>query len=349
MKTTYLKISQTTNPAELDVLLQPAAEVIKRGGLVAFPTETVYGLGANALDEAAVRAIFDAKQRPADNPLIVHLAEATDMSKYARQIPEMAGQLAAKFWPGPLTLVLEKADVIPLLVTAGSNTVTLRVPKHPIAQALMRLAGVPIAAPSANTSGRPSPTMAEDVRADLDGKIDLIIDGGPTDVGVESTVLDLVLDPPTILRPGKITIEDLRPLLPNVQLLSDMKKISQESLPVRSPGLKYKHYSPNSTVVLIHAKDEASWVAKVNEFVSIAAQKNQQVAIISQFAEPQPLSAHHLILSDASNYAHQLFHAFRQFEQQQVSLILVQAIPETGLGRAVMDRLTRAADEEIWV
>ncbi len=355
MHTKYLQISPAATSAELRDQLAEAAAIIRGGGLVAFPTETVYGLGANALDPLAVKKIFAAKQRPADNPVIIHIAEVTELAKYAVRIPEKAWELATAFWPGPLTLVLPKAEIIPLEVTAGSQTVTVRLPANPIARTLIELAGVPIAAPSANTSGRPSPTIAQHVLHDLDGQVDLIIDGGPTEVGVESTVLDLVLEPPTILRPGQVTFEQLEPYLPDLQTLSALgdstgiSLLTNSTRPVRSPGLKYKHYSPSSTVILIHANSTAEFEHKVQELLEIAASKNQAVGILSLDELTHQFSPHQVSANTPATYAHILFDTFRQFEMHQVQLILAQAIPTAGVGRAVMDRLTRAADEEVWV
>ncbi len=343
-KTIYLKIS---NHEPLASQLQDAAEIIKRGGLVAFPTETVYGLGANALDSDAVRSIFVAKNRPSDNPIIVHIAEVADLEKYATRVPEIAHQLIKKFWPGPLTLVLEKSENIPFAVTAGSQTVTLRLPSHPIARELIKLAGVPIAAPSANTSGRPSPTTAQHVLQDLDGKVDMILDGGPTNVGVESTVLDVTVQPPMLLRPGEVTFEELQNFIPDLQLLSQLN--AAENQVVRSPGLKYQHYTPNSSIILVHAKSKESFQQKAKELVQAAKLRSEKVAVLSLDELDETLSSLQLATKTPAQYAHLLFEAFRNFELQGVDLIVAQAIPAQGVGRAVMDRLTRAADQEIWL
>ena len=343
-KTKYLKIDESKNLSEQ---LQEAADIIRNGGLVAFPTETVYGLGANALNAEAVKSIFAAKNRPADNPVIVHIANQNDLSRYAIEVPNIAKTLIHAFWPGPLTLVLRKSAEIPMEVTAGSETVTIRFPDHKIAQELIRLAGVPIAAPSANTSGRPSPTTAQHVLQDLDGKVDLIIDGGPTNVGVESTVLDITSQPPLLLRPGQVTFEELQAFLPDLQLLTQLT--AEENVTVRSPGMKYKHYSPKSTVLLIHAHDRATFEKKVREVLSSEKHQLQKIGVLSLDELSEKFSPYQVSAKTPSKYAHILFDIFRNFEEQEVELILVQAVPATGVGRAVMDRLTRAADEEVWI
>lgn len=343
MKTKIITIQSNQ---DLEFQLQEAAEIIKKGGLVAFPTETVYGLGANALDSSAVKSIFIAKGRPSDNPVIIHIANPTEISKYAKEIPEVAFTLAKKFWPGPLTLVLKKREIIPSEVTAGASTVTIRLPDHKIAQTLIKLAGVPIAAPSANTSGRPSPTTAQHVLADLDGKVDLVIDGGPASVGLESTVLDLILEPAMVLRPGQVTFEELQHYLPNLQTLTQL--VSSENI-VRSPGMKYKHYSPKSAVVLIHAQSTEAFENKVKEFIAARVTTTEKIAILSLDEIHEKLTPYQISAQSPSDFAHILFNVFRNFEQQQIDVILVQAIPAYGVGRAVMDRLTRAADEEFFV
>ena len=230
-----------------------AARVLKRGGLVAFPTETVYGLAANALDAESVKKVFEAKGRPADNPLIVHIAEKEQVYRLAKKVPEKAEKLMDKFWPGPLTIVLEKSRVVPKATTGGRNTVAVRMPDNRIALALIREAGVPLAAPSANSFGKPSPTSAEHVFQDLCGKIDVILDGGNTDIGVESTVLDLTTDPPTLLRPGGITLEKLKTVLDRVRMHPAAKGKKTRAV-AKSPGMKYKHYAPNADVILVEGR-----------------------------------------------------------------------------------------------
>jgi len=233
------------------------AEVIRAGGLVAFPTETVYGLGADALSDSAVARIFEAKERPRGNPLIVHLADAAVLESVAARVPPRARDVAARFWPGPLTLVLPRASTVPLITTGGLDTVAARVPSHPVALALIEASGRPIAAPSANRSGRPSPTRAGHVRDDLDGRIDMILDGGPTPVGVESTVLDMTTEPPMLLRPGGVTLEQLRDCLGEVAVL----KGDDEEATGRSPGLRYRHYAPRAQVIVVDRETGEAVVA----------------------------------------------------------------------------------------
>ncbi len=242
METLILKIDPN-NPDMNKIKL--AATVIRNGGLVAFPTETVYGLGANALDDEAVQKIFIAKNRPIDNPVIVHIANIDDLYMLAEKIPEEALKLASRFWPGPLTLLLKKSELVPDITTANLDTVAIRMPNHPIALALIKESEVPIAAPSANLSGRPSPTTAEHVIRDLNGKIDVIIDGGDVTFGVESTVLDLTSEPPYILRPGPVTIEEIKTVIKNVEVHPVAKAEKPiETVIAKSPGVKYRHYAP---------------------------------------------------------------------------------------------------------
>ncbi|MDC8437743.1 MAG: threonylcarbamoyl-AMP synthase, partial [Candidatus Nitrosotenuis sp.] len=230
--------------------MRRAASIIRRGNLVAFPTETVYGLGADALNAKAVKKIFVAKGRPADNPLIVHVSDKESVNDLARDIPQLAEKLISRFWPGPLTIVLKKSKMVPKVTTGGLDTVAIRMPKNKIAQALIREAGTPIAAPSANFFGRPSPTLAKHVLDDLDGRISAIIDGGRTRIGIESTVIDLTRKTPMLLRPGGVTLEELHSAIGRVDVHPILKGKKSE-LVHRSPGMKYKHYSPDAHVILI--------------------------------------------------------------------------------------------------
>lgn len=318
-------------------VIAEAATIIRAGGLVAFPTETVYGLGANALDESAVRKIFAAKGRPSDNPLIVHLAEVAEAEKYA-SLPDSAvvQKLADKYWPGPLTLVLQKKSVIPSVVTAGLATVSVRVPDHPVAQALIRAAGVPIAAPSANISGRPSPTDAPHVLMDLDGKVDLILDAGPVKWGVESTVLDLTTDTPTILRPGAITQEMLKEQLPLVEI--ERKTLN---LTPKAPGMKYRHYAPKC-VVHILLSPVTDQVLDQLEQVALAEGKKVGVVLLSFMKVPASLTFFQM--KSIEEYAAQLYRVFREADSQQLDVLYVEEVDESGLGRAIMNRVKKAAE-----
>ena len=245
MKTGYYKV----DPQKPDIrILSQAADVLKKGGLVAFPTETVYGLGANGLDPNAVAGIFAAKGRPSDNPLILHISQASEVEKLALEVPPNARALMDKFWPGPLTLVLPRAKAVPDIVTGGLDSVGIRLPDSVVARELIGLAGVPLAAPSANTSGRPSPTTGQDVLADLAGKINMVIDAGPCGIGVESTVVDCTTPVPTLLRPGGVTVEMLIDVLGEVRIDASL---SNSHLVPKSPGMKYTHYAPAAEMFLV--------------------------------------------------------------------------------------------------
>ncbi len=317
-----------------DAAIARAAQIIRSGGLVAFPTETVYGLGADALNEDAVRKIFIAKERPFDDPLIVHIAAAQQLLLLARHIPQRAWELVKKFWPGPLTLVLPKTERVPAVTTGGLETVAVRMPGHPIARQLIELSGCPIAAPSANRFGRPSPTTAQHVLEDLDGRIELILDGGPTPIGVESTVLDLTQDPPMILRPGGVTLEVLQEILGEVRLLSSAKSEAAK----RSPGTRWRHYAPRAQLVLAEP-------AELEQIVRELLKDGKRVGVmISQGrlpCSPDRLSVIHMP-SDLSEYARLLFRVLRELDAHGVDVIVVEAVEEHGLGRAIMDRLRKA-------
>jgi len=317
-----------------EAAIRRAADVIRAGGLVAFPTETVYGLGADALSEPAVARIFEAKERPRGNPLIVHLANAAALDSVAARVPSRARDAAARFWPGPLTLVLPRAGTVPLITTGGLETVAARVPAHPVARALIEASGRPIAAPSANRSGRPSPTRAEHVREDLDGRIELILDGGPTPVGVESTVLDLTTEPPLLLRPGGVTIEALRDCLGPVDVLGS----DDEEAAGRSPGLRYRHYAPRAQVIVVDAgtgeRVVAPWL-EAGRPVALMAQRSVSLEHPGLRVRTMP--------DDLRAYARDLFAALRELDSTGVEAIFVETVTEEGMGLTIMDRLRRAA------
>ncbi len=343
MKTTeMLTLDPQHPPAEL---IARAADIIRRGGLVAFPTETVYGLGANAQDAAAVRGIFAAKERPAYDPLIVHLCSAEALPLVARDIPPVAWELAARFWPGPLTLVLPRHPQVPYEVTAGGETVAVRVPAHPVAQALIRAAGVPIAAPSANRFGRVSPTRASDVWHDLAGRIDLILDGGPTQVGVESTVLSLVTSPPLLLRPGGVPREALEAVLGPVQLL---QRPVTEGERAAAPGTLLQHYAPRAQVTLYRGPEAALHQALRSEAQRLHAQ-GVRVGLLIAREDVAPLRDVPAVsgvagsLADLEEVARHLFATLRALDEAGAQVILARDFGEAGLGLAIRDRLTRAA------
>jgi L-threonylcarbamoyladenylate synthase len=326
MRTLFLKADEAA--------IRRGAEVIRSGGLVAFPTETVYGLGADALSGSAVGRIFEAKERPRGNPLIVHLASAAALESVASRVPPQARAAAARFWPGPLTLVLPRANAVPLVTTGGLETVAARVPSHPVALALIEASGRPIAAPSANRSGRPSPTRAEHVREDLDGRIEMILDGGPTPVGVESTVLDMTTEPPMLLRPGGVTLEQLRECLGEVSVLTG----DGEGAAGRSPGLRYRHYAPRAQVILIDPGTGESAVApwlEAGRPVALMVRRPVALARPGLMVKTMP--------EDLEAYARDLFSAIRDLDSAGVEGIFVEAVPPAGLGVTIMDRLRRAA------
>jgi L-threonylcarbamoyladenylate synthase len=321
-----------------------AAAILRSGGLVAFPTETVYGLGANALETAAVRGIFEAKCRPADDPLIVHLADAGELERVA--IPDDASLvLGRRFWPGPLTLVLRKQPTVPAEVTAGLDTVAVRVPAHPVARELLRAAGLPVAAPSANRFGRPSPTRAQHVLDDLEGRIDAVIDGGPTNVGVESTIVEVASTTPRLLRPGGLAAEDIEGVL-GVPLLTAG---AARSGPQTAPGLLPMHYSPRTALTLIVGPSAAARARLVRD-VEGALGGGQRVGVLALEEDlPALASGAHLEVvgawSDPAATAQRLFDAVRALDAANLDLIYARELadPTVGLGRALGDRLRRAA------
>lgn len=314
------------DPAHPDTdALDEAAAVLRSGGLVAFPTETVYGLGADAMSEAAVRRVYAAKGRPGDNPLIVHVESLAAASKVAAWIPPLARELAEQWWPGPLTLVLEADPGVPTATTGGLATVALRVPDHPVALALLQSAGLPVAAPSANRSGRPSPTTAQHVMDDLGDAVDVILDGGDCGVGVESTVVDARGETPIVLREGAVTREQLG-------LTAGPDPGADPSL---SPGTRYRHYAPSCAVEIVATGDGAARASAI-------ASTGRRVGLIgfSRAAAPvHPLAQ----VRDAEAMARCLYSALRAAEAAELDVVVVEAVAEVGIGRAVMDRLRRAA------
>jgi len=320
--TKIIKINPN-NPEQEKITI--AAEALKLGKLVAFPTETIYGLGASAFNEQAIKNIFLAKGRPGDNPLIVHIAKRQDLNDLDIDVHANAEKLIKKFWPGPLTIIFKKSAEIPYSVTAGLETVAIRMPSNKISLELIKKAG-PIAAPSANLSGRPSPTSANHVITDLNNKIDIIIDGGNCEIGLESTVLDLTTKTPTILRPGAITLEQLKEVLGNVELAS---KSSQ----VKSPGMKYTHYAPTSKVILADKKD-------IQKIIDLERKNKKKVGVIafSQFNADD-----NFVASSPQSLAKNLFSFFRELESAGMDIIIVENVEEKGIGLAIMNRLNKAA------
>ncbi len=344
MKTLYLRV-QTPHPE--DPAIQACVRVLRRGGLVAFPTETVYGLGADALEPEAVAKIFKAKGRPADNPLIVHAADADRAFELASDVPGEARRLADAFWPGPLTMVLPRADHVPLETTAGLDTVAVRVPAHAVALAFLVAYGSPIAAPSANVSGRPSPTKASHVLQDLDGKIDAVLDGGPTGVGVESTVLDVTVRPPRILRPGGVTEEALTKALGAVTGPSKAPHGETDIKEARSPGMKYRHYAPKAEAVAVHGSPAD--VARALTNLRNVQRKSKPGFLISRetlrlarWSESDPTVYVLGQRTDVEEAARRFYDGLRQLDHAGVAEIYIEAYPAVGLGVALYDRLVRA-------
>ena len=310
--------------------LEEAARLLLEGRLVAFPTETVYGLGANAMDEAAVKSIYAAKGRPSDNPLIVHIAHRSQVADFAREVPAEAKVLMDHFWGGPLTIILKKKPGVPDVVTAGLDSVALRLPSHPVANCLLRLCGAGIAAPSANLSGKPSPTAAKHVMQDLDGRVDMVIDGGRADFGIESTVIDLSGQKPQILRPGAVTLEQVQELLPSACYGG-----GGEGVP-KSPGMKYTHYAPNAKVVM---------VGDMAALGPVLEKETGKTGLLAFDGAASGLKAD-VVLSagrDNADYAARLFYLLREFDERGVDVIYAQKPAAGGIGYGVQNRLSKSA------
>jgi L-threonylcarbamoyladenylate synthase len=330
--------------------LERCAQIIKSGGTVAFPTETVYGLGANALDPTAIEKIFLAKGRPSDNPLIVHVARADEVKPLIKYIPEKAVKAMECFWPGPLTIVFEKSDLIPEAITGGLSTVAIRVPSHPIALKLIELAGIPIAAPSANLSGKPSPTKGEHVVDDLTGKADAIIIGGNCTVGVESTVLDMTGEIPVILRPGGVTKEMLEEVLGTIEWDAALDEGYSEKSQPKSPGMKYTHYAPKAQVFIIKGQEDKT-TQKIKELIRQYKKEGKKIGIIC-FDETDLFYENVLVKSMGSKaelhtVAANLFSILREFDETDTDVILAEAVVNIGLGQAIMNRLIKAAGYKV--
>lgn len=325
--------------------LKEAGKVISDGGLVAFPTETVYGLGANALDEDAVKKIFIAKGRPQDNPLIVHVADF-DIHSLVEEVPETAHKFMRNFWPGPLTIILNKACLIPDATSAGLRSVGIRMPSNIIARELINSAGVPIAAPSANISGRPSPTEVERCIEDLDGKVDFILGGGSCEVGLESTIVDCTVTPPCVLRPGGITLSMLREVEPSTYIDPGIMKKPEADFAPKAPGMKYRHYAPKAPLKIVQG-DFQKTIAKINEIVQNSVDENKRVGILATDETKNYYPKGKVISlgsrNNISEIGKNLFEALRSFDDAKVDLILSEAFEEDELGTAVMNRLKKSA------
>lgn len=330
--------------------LEEAAHILRGGGLVAFPTETVYGLGADATNPSAVADIFAAKERPYSDPLIVHLASASALAHVATEVPDEAHMLAERFWPGPLTLILPRAEAIPAVVAAGGATIGVRVPAHPVALALLHAADVPVAAPSANRFMHTSPTTAEHVLADLDGRIDCVLDAGPTTVGVESTVLDVLARPPRILRPGGVTLEALREVLPDVQGPATPQRQRQDEAPrlALAPGQLERHYAPRTRLVVFDARGEVALPA-IRAEAEAALARGERVGALLPDDEADALALPDVTIArlgssdDLPAISRTLYAALRTLDDQRLDIILTHTFGVEGLGLALWDRLRRAA------
>lgn len=330
--------TQLLTPKDID----RAAQILRSGGLVGIPTETVYGLGANGLDPVAVSSIFRAKGRPQDNPLILHIPDPSWLERYCRDIPEAAWRLAKRFWPGPLTMILRRRPVVPDEVTAGLDTVGMRCPAHELCRAVITAAGVPVAAPSGNTSGRPSPTSVGDMLEDMDGKIDAILDGGDCQVGVESTIIDVTETPPRLLRPGGVPLEELRDVLGEIDIDPAILRPMGEGERPRAPGMKYRHYAPKAPVIVVKGSPARS-AAYILEHLSPTYWDG--VICFDEFADWYPGHPVERLggAVDCWENARRLFHALRAMDEAGVKRIWAQSPGTAGMGLAVVNRLDKAA------
>lgn len=334
---------------QAEAVLETAGTILKKGGLVAFPTETVYGLGADGLNEDASKKIYAAKGRPSDNPLIIHITNMEALEKIVKEVPEVARVVAEKYWPGPLTMIFKKADCVPYGTTGGLDTVAVRMPVHEIARGVIDAGGGYIAAPSANTSGRPSPTTAEHVREDLEGKIDMIVDGGSVDIGVESSILDVTVTPPMILRPGAITKEMLEELIGEVAVDQTLIKPDSKIVP-KAPGMKYRHYAPKAELTIVEGcMDEV--IAKINQMARDKMNEGFKIGIIGTEESVGNYTQGDIkcvgTREDEATIANHLYGILREFDTDKVDYIYSESFDRDGIGSAVMNRLLKAAGHHV--
>ncbi|MBE5915350.1 MAG: threonylcarbamoyl-AMP synthase [Pseudobutyrivibrio ruminis] len=342
----------STEPLDMKCIKE-AGKILIDGGLVAFPTETVYGLGGDATDKEASKKIYAAKGRPSDNPLIVHIAEFKQLESIAKDLPDTAAKLANAFWPGPLTMVVNKNDVIPYETTGGLDTVAVRMPNNPVALALIKESGCMIAAPSANTSGRPSPTKASHVYEDLSGKIDAILDGGEVDIGLESTIVDLTEDVVTILRPGYINMEMLKQVVGEVRIdpgiVYNDKGTSSGARP-KAPGMRYKHYAPKGDLTIISGAEDVV-ISTINHKAREAIKNGSKVGIIATSETANRYTDGQVLIigdrSDEGSIAHNLYDILRQFDELNVDIIFSESFATPNMGQAIMNRLLKAAGQKV--
>ena len=343
----YYNWKDKTNTEELKVV----CNLIRNGELVIFPTETVYGIGANALDECAVGKIFVAKGRPSDNPLIVHLASKSKIEEVAQNITEMEQKLIDNFMPGPFTIILERKPNIPDIVTAGLNTVAVRIPENVIARGIITFSGCPIAAPSANISGKPSGTNIEDIRKELEGKVSAIVDGGETQIGLESTVVKVIDEIPVILRPGKVSPEDIEKVAGNVRIDKNIFQPAKKDEQVESPGMKYRHYAPESDCLLVYCENDLDQVFYLKKFVK-EYQGNVVVIGFEEHREKLILDDERFISMgnkfDLDNFAKNIYSALRKADKIKPKIILIEGVRKQGIGYAIMNRLIRTCQNNIF-
>ena len=351
MDTKVVVIDEKNIDEKAQQALVEAGEIISGGGLVAFPTETVYGLGGDALNPDSSRKIYAAKGRPSDNPLIVHVSRFEDLEKIVKEIPEAARKLADAFWPGPLTMIMQKNDRVPLETTGGLNTVAIRMPNNKIALELIERSGGFIAAPSANTSGRPSPTVARYCVEDLSGKIEMIIDGGQVGIGLESTIVDLTSEVPMILRPGYITHEMLEGILGEVAIDRTIIDGNSKERP-KAPGMKYRHYAPKGQLTIVQGAQDAV-IAYINEKSDEARREGKRVGVIGTDTTSSLYRAD-VVKSvgsrdDVRSVAHELFKVLREFDDEEIDVMFSESFDESGIGQAIMNRLLKAAGHNVIV
>ncbi len=349
MNTIIAQITQ--DPLENEKIFAQAGEILRAGGLVAFPTETVYGLGGDAFDEDAARKIYAAKGRPSDNPLIVHIADKADLYKLSREVTKEAELLSEKFWPGPLTMILKKQPSVPSTITGGLDTVAIRMPVHKTAMEMIKASGVYVAAPSANLSGKPSPTRASHCIHDLKGRVDMIIADDTVDIGVESTIIDLSSEVPTLLRPGYITLEQLQEVLGHVEVDPAIKgAVVPDGVVPKAPGMKYKHYAPDASLSIVEGEPDAV-VAKINELVAEGMKAGKKVGVMAteETKGRYPEGIVRIVGShkDEATVAHNLFAVLREFDELKVDLIYSEGFSTEAVGTAVMNRLIKAAGHTI--
>lgn len=344
MKTLFWSVDKNVDKEDSYSHIQQAADTLRKNEVVAFPTETVYGLGGNAKDDAAIKKIFEAKGRPSDNPLIIHIANKNQLEELVEEIPEKAERLINAFWPGPLTIIFrQKEGVLSEIATAGLSTVGIRMPDHPVALKLIEESGLPIAAPSANRSGKPSPTKAEHVKEDLESRIAGIVDGGATGVGVESTVVDCTGSLPIILRPGGITKDALEEVVGQVEM---DEALSNEKTKPRAPGMKYKHYAPSAPLYLVNGTKE-----KIQSLIDEEKKKGKRVGVLTT-AENKEFYDADVIYScgrreELSTVATDLYDGLRSFDHENVEIIFGEMFPVDGVGQAIMNRLMKAASHRV--